>query len=1036
MAWTKEQQQAIDLEGNNILVSAGAGSGKTAVLTERVKRKVLDGTSISKLLVLTFTNAAAAEMKDRIRKALQSTPGLEEEANLVDGSYITTFDSFALSMVKKYHISLNIPKDVEITDEVLVRLKKQEILDSIFDSYYEKPTKEFLQLISDFCLKDDKELKDSILNVYSKIELKYDKSDFINHYFEIFNSSKEESFIQEYMDFLLEKQKVVKELFLELGTYFDQEFINKLEDNYHGFLQAKTYDEFVSSMDYKSISVPKGTEDAGKLLKEQIVSSIKEFKENYLIYDSLEEIKSDLESTHSNQQIIFEILQEFDQQLENYKHENHIYNFQDIARMAIQVVEENPEIQEELQNSFSEILVDEYQDTSDIQEKFISLISRNNVYMVGDIKQSIYRFRNANPDLFREKYNLYQEKQGGIKIDLLKNFRSRSEVLEDINFLFNPIMDERIGGADYPKSHQMVFGNEVYNTTGKTDQNYHMQVLTYNAKELKDVSKAEEEAFMIGNDILSKIKKPFMVFDKEKKELRPCEYRDFVILIDRSTNFDLYRKVFEYLQIPLQIQKDESLGNDYDSSIFKNILKMILCIKKEDFGRDFEYSFVSLSRSFLYQLSDEEIYEIFIHKNYQDTKLYQDLLELSNLVDQVNISELVREIFKKTEYDSKILKTTNIHSKRVREEFFYNLAKSYENLGKTVYDFVEYLETVFNSDLDLTYNQQEKSSNSCRIMTIHKSKGLEFPICYFSGYSSAFNFSELKERILFDNQYGLILPKVNESYKDTILKTLLKSRVREEEISEKIRLFYVATTRVKEQMIFVVPELEEEIEVLNTVPDSIRLHYNSFYHVLKSLTSILLPFVENREVEASKDYLRTSKIQVLDFKKKKDLHIEELSITPKEIIDSHYSKESLHIPTKEEVSIMKFGTEVHEILENLDFQNPVLLDSISNSFIKNKIHNFLSSDFMKDKITCEMYKEYEFYYLEDNTMNHGIIDLLIDQGDKMVIVDYKLKNIDDEAYNKQLNGYRSYIEQKTNKKVDCFLYSIMDEKVREVPYED
>ena len=133
---------------------------------------------------------------------------------------------------------------------------------------------------------------------------------------------------------------------------------------------------------------------------------------------------------------------------------------------------------------------------------------------------------------------------------------------------------------------------------------------------------------------------------------------------------------------------------------------------------------------------------------------------------------------------------------------------------------------------------------------------------------------------------------------------------------------------------------------------------------------------------------------------------------------------------------MKFGTEVHEILENLDFQNPILLDSISNSFIKNKITNFLHNDFMKDKITCEMYKEYEFYYLDNNTMNHGIIDLLIDCGDKMVIVDYKLKNIDDEAYNKQLNGYRSYIEHKTNKKVDCYLYSIMDEKVREVPYED
>ena len=173
MAWTEEQKQAIDLEGTNILVSAGAGSGKTAVLTERVKRKVLSGISVSQLLVLTFTNAAAAEMKARIRKALQNTPGCEEEANLVDSSYITTFDSFALSMVKKYHTYLNVSKDIGITDEVLIRLKKQEILDEIFDCHYEKPSSEFEKLIHDFCLKDDKELKEDILNVYSKIELKY-----------------------------------------------------------------------------------------------------------------------------------------------------------------------------------------------------------------------------------------------------------------------------------------------------------------------------------------------------------------------------------------------------------------------------------------------------------------------------------------------------------------------------------------------------------------------------------------------------------------------------------------------------------------------------------------------------------------------------------------------------------------------------------------------------------------------------------------------------------------------------------------------
>ena len=193
MAWTAEQQEAIDREGTNIIVSAGAGSGKTAVLTARVQRKLKTGVHVNELLVLTFTNAAAAEMKDRIRDTINSTPGLEEEANLIDGAYITTFDSFSLSMVKKYHDRLNVTNKIKISDEVVIDIKKHELLDEIFDEYYEKPNEEFKKLISDFCLKDDKELKEYILNTYKKIELKYDKEKYLRDYFEIENDSKIDS---------------------------------------------------------------------------------------------------------------------------------------------------------------------------------------------------------------------------------------------------------------------------------------------------------------------------------------------------------------------------------------------------------------------------------------------------------------------------------------------------------------------------------------------------------------------------------------------------------------------------------------------------------------------------------------------------------------------------------------------------------------------------------------------------------------------------------------------------------------------------
>ncbi len=261
MAWTMEQQEAIDREGKNIIVSAGAGSGKTAVLTARVQRKLKSGVHVNELLVLTFTNAAAAEMKERIRKTINKTPGLEEEANLIDGAYITTFDSFSLSMVKKYHTRLNVTNNIKISDEVVIDMKKREILDEIFDENYLSPKKNFLKLINDFCLKDDKELKNYILNVYKRIELKYDKEDYLEKFFEVeMTDERIDSFVLEYVNLLIGKQKIIKNLIVSLNDYFDGDFVAKIEDNFLKILKATNYDEFRRGLDYKSIVVPRGSD--------------------------------------------------------------------------------------------------------------------------------------------------------------------------------------------------------------------------------------------------------------------------------------------------------------------------------------------------------------------------------------------------------------------------------------------------------------------------------------------------------------------------------------------------------------------------------------------------------------------------------------------------------------------------------------------------------------------------------------------------------------------------------------------------------
>ena len=898
---------------------------------------------------------------------------------------------------------------------------------------YLSPKEDFTKLIQNFCLKDDKELKEYILNTYKKIELKYDKEKYLENYFnEEFTDEKLNSYINEYLKLIDSYRKNISNLIIELNDYFDGDYVASIEDALNKLLHAKTYEEIYSSLDFKLKAVPRGSDEEGKRIKETITELTKEIK-NLAIYESVEEMKEEILSTKSNAKVIIDIIKELDKELTLYKQEHELYNFTDIARLAIKVVDENRDIKEELTNSFNEILVDEYQDTSDTQEKFISLISKNNVYMVGDIKQSIYRFRNANPYIFKNKYDNYRDTDAGIKIDLVKNFRSRREVLENINLLFDLFMDDEIGGADYKASHRMVFGNTSYIEQGYTEQNYNLDVLTY--KEVpKPYTKDEQEAFIIGQDIIEKVTNKFQVFDKDTGILRDIEYKDFVILLDKSKNFDLYKKIFEYLHIPLTILKDEVLRKDQDILVLKNLLNLLICIKQNNFQEEFKYSFTSISRSYLFKISDDELYDIHVNNSYKETALYKKCLEVLDQIDLMSPASYLDYILDKFNYDECLLTIGNVKSFRIRTEYFYNLIKSFEENGNTIYDFANYLDEIFDNDYDLKFSINTSSANSCKIMTIHKSKGLEFPICYFAGFSGKFNTTELKEKIIYDNKYGLVIQRVDEYYKDTILKTLLKNTTKKEEISEKIRLLYVAVTRAKEKMIIVMPEQEETKEVLDIVPAYERNKYNSFLSIVKSIYSALLPFEIKKDVPITRAYqISESNTSLDELKEEKDLlQVEENTYENEELEETHYSKESLHLITKEEQQVMDFGTKVHEVLEQMDFTNPNEFLEYLPANIQDKIKFFLETPLIKENLSSKMYKEYEFTYQEGNTISHGIIDLLIEREDKMIIVDYKLKNIEDAAYDKQLNGYRKVIKEKTNKETECYLYSIIDSTFRKI----
>ena len=880
--WTKEQLDAINLDGNNIIVSAGAGSGKTAVLSERVLRKVNHGVHINEILILTFTNAAAKEMKDRIRNKLKES-GNMEEVNLIDTSYITTFDSFSLSVVKKYHTILNISKDIGITDSSLLCIKKNEILDEIFDEYYESSDSYFKKLINDYCFKDDKELKRLIIKVSDKLDMKYDKLDFLNSYLDKYYSSK---YINDSIDmYYNEIEKLIykiKSTIKELSLYLDGTYISKLEDNLSKLYKSTNYDDVVTSLDFRLSPLPKNSLEDAKLIKEKISSYVKEIK-SLAVYESSNQIREEILSTKSNVEKIIEIITEFDRRFNKFKLENNMFDFSDINKMAIDIVSNHKDIRNELKNMFKEIMIDEYQDTNDIGEYFISLISNNNVYMVGDIKQSIYRFRNANPYIFKGKYDLYSNTSKGIKIDLLKNFRSREEVLSDINLLFNDLMTDDIGGADYKKSHQMIFGNKTYNEDGHTNQNYNLELLTY--KNDKTFSNAEKEIFIIGEDIIKKVSSKYQIFDKDECILRNVKYSDFVILIDRATDFDTYKKVFEYLGIPLTLYKDVELKNGDDILVIRNLLKLIKYMDLEDYNKEFKYAFLSIGRSFLFRLSDDELFNYITKDIFKQSIIYKKLEEAYNYYYELSPKMFLIKLLEIFNYEEKLLNVGGINVGRVRLEYFYNLLNDYSKSGNDINDFIDYLDNIFELDNKVTFPLNSESSDSVKIMTIHKSKGLEFPICYFSGFTKEFSFRELNDNILYSNKYGIITPYFNEYIKPTIYKTLLMLDTKNEELSEKIRLFYVAVTRAKEQMIIVMPELEEEISI-----DKEKI--KSFYDMIKLIYSNISKYVVPREANYTKDYLinKNSNDHLKLITNDDNINIENYNFIEDEEVDLKFSK--------------------------------------------------------------------------------------------------------------------------------------------------
>lgn len=1023
--WTDEQKEAIYKEGTNIIVSAGAGSGKTAVLTERVLEKVKKGISVDNLLILTFTKMAAKEMRERIGEKLKEN-GFTKELSKLDTADITTFDAYALSLVKKYHYYLNLSKDINIIDASVIGLYKEKMLKDIFEELYTSEDSKFLNLIKEYALKDDNEIFNFILNINNKLDLKTNKREYLDSYINIkYNEENIDKDIEGYI-------KVILNLINNIRDYLeyidDSDYFDKIYKVLSPLLSSGDYDDIKLNIEVK-LPIAKGVSDTTKEYKDKISNTIKEIKK-LVIYDNYDSIKSGILKTKDYVEEIITIIKELDKRVSEYKSKYNYFEYGDISSYAIELVKNNTGIREEIKNNLNEIMIDEYQDTNDVQEEFIAYISNNNVYMVGDIKQSIYRFRNANPYIFKNKYDSYSKNINGIKIDLNKNFRSREEVINNINLMFDRIMDDTIGGASYKVSHRMVYGNPMYQGDGDNGVNNNFEVYSY----LNDTifKKDEVEAFIIASDIKNKIINGYPIFGKDTKGIRKAKYSDFAILLDSSKSFELYKKILEYNDIPTSIVKSVNLTDGEVITIIKNIIGFIIKIKDNVINNEFKKLFISIARSFLFNLDDNIIFDYFLNNNFKDSDIYKISYGITKDLDTISLDEIIDIIIDKYDFYNKLFLLGDYSSNIIRIDKLKEITSNLTNLDYDIYKYSEYLENIIESDMKIEYNVTESSNNTVKIMTIHASKGLEFNVCYYGGLYSKFNIREAISKFSYDDKYGIIIPYKDKFLYNTIYHNLSYRNYVLENISERIRLFYVALTRAKEKMIFILPEntKEEAGYISDIIDDSIRSKYNSFASIMYSLESITKSYYKNIDINSiglSKNYnlVKNDNYNKLLGRVEDKLDVQDINIDIQKEEEKSFSKKNIHITSKEEQDRLDYGKKVHELFELTDFHNT------SNLTGKNReiITNFL------DKVNidnADIYKEYEFIYEEDNTTYHGIIDLMLVYKDNIKIIDYKLKNISDEAYLKQLNGYKDYIENRFNKPTNIYLYSVTNNTLEKI----
>ena len=894
--WTDEQLQAIKTRHCNLLVAAAAGSGKTAVLVERIIRIITNEENpvdIDKLLVVTFTSAAAAEMRERIAaaisKALESNPSskqLQKQLTLLSRANITTMHSFCLDVIKNYFYTIDLDPSFRIADDTEMTLMKAEIIEDIFEDLYENEDEEFKALVEAYSTsRDDERLKDIILNLYKfsmsgpwpeqwieekaaefniksleelnetnwvavlKENIKIEILGFINMYHKAIELIKDTDGLEPYLDTFTEDLAYIENIneSLDHGLPEIYSALNSIR-----FSKLKTV--------RKNQVADEDAQNTVKAIRDGVKKKIKSLIEDSFTFTPEESLQG-IQDVYPFMRKIAEITLDFMHKFNERKREKNLLDFNDLEHLCLKILIDKDEqgnivpsnVAEHFKEFFDEVLVDEYQDSNNVQETIIDLVSRKNddepnVFMVGDVKQSIYRFRQAKPELFIDKYLRYSLAEGSRerKIQLYKNFRSRMEVVDGVNFIFKMLMSETVGELEYTDEEALNLGaaykeNDDENAIAGGEIELH--ILDKSGADIKgetaeeEVEETEEEeetidAIALEAKIVSqRIKelfepkdgKKFKVFDKDTKEYRDIRYKDIVILLRATKNWaEVFLDQLGSEGIPIYADT----GSGYFESIEIRTIMALLKIIDNPLQ---DIPMLSILRSPIMGFTDEELTELRIinkesyyyeiikdvaeDKYETNNELKEKCLKVINDLDRwrdraiyTPIDEFIWYLYMDTAYYGYVGAMPNGTLRQANLKILFQRAKQYESTSfKGLFNFINFINKLRKSSGDMgSAKILGENEDVVRIMSIHKSKGLEFPVVFTCGTGKQFNLMDLSNPILFHEELGLGPDYVNLQTRNsytTLAKEAIKKRIRMETLSEEMRILYVAFTRAKEKLI-------------------------------------------------------------------------------------------------------------------------------------------------------------------------------------------------------------------------------------------